>query len=74
MLCVINEFTRECLAIRVERKLHSPPHLKPYVLELCAALLGEGGMNVPINQPPVLPDKVDLLCWADRPRYSRRFA
>ena len=62
MLCVIDEFTRECLAIRVERKLNSQ-----IVLEVLADLFVEQGPPAHIRSDNGPEFVAKALCaWLDR--------
>ena len=56
MLCVIDEFTRECLAIRVERKLNSRD-----VLDTLGELFVRHGAPEHIRSDNVLPEERALI-------------
>ena len=55
MLCVIDEYTRECLAIRVERRLNSRD-----VLDVLGELFVRHGAPVHIRSDNVLRTERDL--------------
>ena len=52
MLCIVDEFTRDALAIRVDRKLSLAE-----VLETLAELMLERGVPEPIRSDNVLPSE-----------------